>query len=154
MGIMEVIRVSLLNWLGKKLAGDDSAELSFAKGEEEFAGLNLKDVLNAHLAWNERLKAYLNNESNEDLDVHQIAPDNLCVLGKWIYGPGIKQFGKLQEFTDLQQTHKKFHLTAGEVVANFNDDKTDDAIRMLKGDFRSLSSQIQLKLVRLYATAR
>ncbi|MDH5327164.1 MAG: CZB domain-containing protein [Gammaproteobacteria bacterium] len=145
--------MSLIDWLNKKLSGDNSAQLSFKEGEEEFAGLNLKEVLNAHLAWNERLKNYLNNTSDEDLDVHQIAPDNLCVLGKWIYGPGSAQFGKLAEFNELKQTHKKFHLTAGEIVLKHNEGQQHEAATMLKGPFRSLSGHIQLNLVRLYASA-
>jgi len=145
--------MGLLNWLEKKLSGDDSAVLTFDKDQEEFAGLNLKDVLTAHLAWNERLKNYLNGVSEESLDVHQIAPDNLCILGKWIYGPAAKQFSASPEFVDLRRTHKEFHLTAGQVVLEFNDGNADSALKLLQGKFRSLSSQIQLKLVRLYAAS-
>ncbi len=146
--------MGLLNWLEKKLSGDDSAELTFDNGQEEFAGLNLKDVLAAHLAWNERLKDYLGGTSKEALDVHQIAPDNLCILGKWIYGPASQQFSSSPEFVDLRRTHKEFHLTAGQVVLEHNDGNTDSAHKLLQGKFRSLSSQIQLKLVRLYASSQ
>ena len=145
--------MGLLKWLEKKLAGDSSAKLTFDKGQEEFAGLNLKQVLDAHLAWNDRLTKYLDGTSEENLDVHQIAPDNLCILGKWIYGPGEKQFDQLIEFRDLRDTHKEFHLTAGQVLMEHNDGNRQTANQLLAGKFRSLSSKIQLNLVRLYASA-
>jgi len=145
--------MGLLKWLEKKLAGDNSAKLTFDKGQEEFAGLNLKQVLDAHLAWNDRLTKYLNGTSVENLDVHQIAPDNLCILGKWIYGPGEKRFQEIQEFKDLRDTHREFHLTAGQVLIEHNGGNRQAANQLLAGKFRSLSSKIQLNLVRLYATA-
>ena len=145
--------MGLLKWLEKKLAGDSSAKLTFDKGQEEFAGLNLKQVLDAHLAWNDRLTKYLDGTSEENLDVHQIAPDNLCILGKWIYGPGEKQFNQLTEFSDLRDTHKEFHLTAGQVLIEHNDGNRQVANQLLAGKFRALSSKIQLNLVRLYASA-
>lgn len=145
--------MSLFKWLEKKLAGDDSAKLTFENGQEEFAGLNLKQVLDAHLAWNDRLTKYLDGTSDENLDVHQIAPDNLCILGKWIYGPGGKQFEQMAEFKDLRDTHKEFHLTAGKVLMEHNDGNRQTANQLLAGKFRSLSSKIQLNLVRLYASA-
>lgn len=146
--------MGLLKWLEKKLAGDNSAKLTFDKGQEEFAGLNLKQVLDAHLAWNDRLTKYLDGTSAEHLDVHQIAPDNLCILGKWIYGPGSKQFNQVPEFKALRDTHKEFHLTAGQVLIEHNDGNKQTANQLLTGKFRSLSSKIQLNLVRLYATAQ
>ena len=145
--------MSLMNWLQKKLSGDETAQLTFAPGEEQFAGLNLKEVINAHLNWNERLKNYLNETSDESLDVHHIAPDDLCVLGKWIYGPGAHQFGKYEEFKNLKHTHKHFHLLAGEIVDKFNSGESSYARTLLKSDFRALSNHIQLSLVRLYASA-
>ncbi|WP_455208651.1 CZB domain-containing protein [Kaarinaea lacus] len=145
--------MGLLNWLERKLAGDDSAKLTFDKGQEEFAGLNLKQVLDAHLAWNDRLTKYLDGTSQENLDVHQIAPDNLCILGKWIYGPGGKQFEQRQEFIDLRQTHKEFHLTAGQVLVEHSQGNKQTANQLLATKFRALSGKIQLNLVRLYASA-
>ena len=145
--------MGLLNWLERKLAGDNSAKLTFDKGQEEFAGLNLKQVLDAHLAWNDRLSKYLDGTSQEKLDVHQIAPDNLCILGKWIYGPGGKQFQKHPEFKDLRDTHREFHLTAGQVLVEHSDGDIQAANQLLAGKFRSLSNKIQLNLVRLYASA-
>jgi len=146
--------MSLLKWLENKLAGDNSAKLTFDKGQEEFAGLNLKQVLDAHLAWNERLTRYLAGTSEENLDVTQIAPDNLCILGKWIYGPGGKQFAQRQEFQDLRNTHKEFHLTAGQVLTHHNQGNRQAAGQLLASKFRALSGKIQLNLIRLYASAQ
>lgn len=146
--------MGLLDWLKRKQAGDDSAVLTFDKGEDEFAGLNLHQVLDAHMAWRTRLQDVLKGTSTEVLEVRQIAPDNLCVLGKWLYGPGKQQFGELPEYEVLRTIHGQFHHTAGRILADSKKGNQDAAERLLRGEFRTLSDQIQLALVRLWAARK
>jgi hypothetical protein len=146
--------MGMLDWLRRKQAGDNTAELVLTPEESEFAGLNIKQVLDAHMAWRTRLQNILSGTSDETVEVHQVAPDNLCVLGKWLYSPGGQNFKSLPEFEALRNSHSKFHMVAGEILAAFNSGKTDAANKLLKGDFRSLSDSIQLDLVRLYAAKK
>lgn len=144
--------MGLLDWLRRKQNGNNTEELVISPEESEFSGLNIKQVLDAHMAWKTRLHDTLAGTSSETIEVAQVAPDNICVLGKWLYSPGGQNFSQLPEYENLRLTHKKFHLVAGEILVAFNDGKIDTAKNLLKQDFRSLSDRIQLDLVRLFAT--
>jgi Chemoreceptor zinc-binding domain len=146
--------MGLLDWLTKRNRGDTTAVLTFNKDEEELAGLNLKQVLDAHMAWRVRLEAVLNGTSKERLEVAQISPDNLCVLGKWLYGPGKVSLGTTPQYEVLRNTHLTFHQMAGKILADFNRGDKSGAERLLNRDFRRLSDRIQLELVRLYAAKK
>lgn len=146
--------MGLLDWLKKRNSGDTTAVLTFNKDEEELAGLNLKQVMDAHMAWRVRLEAVLNGTSKERLEYAQIAPDNLCVLGKWLYGPGKTSFGAIPQYEALRTTHQTFHQTAGKILGDFNRGDKAGAAKLLNGDFRKLSDRIQLELVRLYAAKK
>ena len=146
--------MSLMDWLRKRLAGDESAKLELGKDEESLSGLNLNEVLNAHLAWKDRLGATLAGTSSEKLQIAQVAVDNLCVLGKWLHGAGKQEFGQLPEFAALVETHRKFHLTAGEVLVEHESGHREHAQSVLQGEFRTQSNRIQLDLVRLFAKAK
>jgi hypothetical protein len=146
--------MALMDWLKKRLAGDMSAELTFSPEESSLSGLNLAQVLDAHMAWKSRLQNTLHGTSTEQLEVSVVAQDNMCVLGKWLYGEGKKQFGHLLEYEALRKTHADFHLCAGEVLIEHHNGKRDAAENILKGKFRNQSDMIQLDLVRLFAAAK
>ncbi len=146
--------MGLLDWLRKRNAGDSTAVLTFNKDEEELSGLNLKQVLDAHMAWRVRLEAVLNGTSKESLEVSQIAPDNLCVLGKWLYGPGKVVLGTTTQYETLRTTHQTFHQLAGKILADYKRGDKAGAERLLNRDFRRMSDRIQLELVRLYAAKK
>lgn len=146
--------MGLLNWLKARTSGASDETPTFDKGEEEFEGLNLKQVIVSHLSWRNQLAKVLDGTSSEKFEIHQIAPDDLCTLGKWLYSPGRDRFGGLSEYKSLKQTHKEFHLMAGQILLEFNNGQRERAEELLNKDLRALSDQIQLDLVRLYATQR
>lgn len=146
--------MALLDWLHKRLAGDEKAELTLSKEEESLSGLNLKEVLDAHMAWRKRLKDALDGLGSETYEVASVAQDNLCVLGKWLYGPGKAHYAHLPEYEVLRRTHADFHLCAGEVLIEHQGGNVDAAANLLKGKFHGISNKIQLDLVRLFTSAR
>ena len=143
--------MGLLDWLHKKASGDHSAELTIDKNEQNFSGLNLKQVIDAHMAWRTRLVGILDGSNDERPEISEVAMDNLCILGKWLYGTAKPLYSKLPEYEELRQTHAKFHLCAGEILMEFKRGDQDKAEDILRGEFRTLSDQIQLDLVRLYS---
>ena len=146
--------MGLLNWLRARGSNSSNEAPTFDKDEEEFEGLNLKQIITAHLSWRNKLAKVLDGTSSEKLDVHQIAPDDLCTLGKWLYAHGRDRFGRLAEYKSLLQTHKEFHLMAGQIALEFNNGQKERAEELLNKDLRALSDQIQLDIVRLYASQR
>lgn len=151
--------MSVLTWLKAVTQGDASADLihrerlHFAAGEQEFHGLDMKQALDAHVAWCRRLEAKLNGESDEALSIGNVAPDNLCTLGKWINGEAQRQFGGLPRLEELKRIHTEFHLKAGAILNDVLHGAQDNARAGLKS-LRHESGRVQLALVRLYAESR
>ncbi len=145
--------MGILSWLKSFSAGEEKAgAATFAPGEENFHGLNMKEAIDAHVAWKARLKAQLSGTSTETLEIGVIASDDRCTLGKWIHGEGKKMYGHLPEYAELLQQHAQFHLNAGNILLEAHRSGNEAAEKMLHGpDFRHASDMVQLGLVRLYA---
>ena len=112
--------------------------------------LNFMDAIEAHVRWKVRLEAYINGTSNEKLDPEQICRDDQCILGKWIYGPGGEKHGDHPKFPGLRETHRSFHLSAGDVVRLVDGGKKGEARDLLcKGAYAKHSNRIKGELARL-----
>lgn len=122
--------------------------------EDLFEGLYLGQAMQSHLAWKKRLKSIIANAEQDDVDIVQVAADDLCALGQWLYGPARARYGRLPEYARLRKVHAEFHLTAGQVLLNSRNGRPEDAADLLRGAFSALSDQVQLELVRLYAAIR
>lgn len=146
--------MGILGWLKGFSAGHEVGAASFAPGEENFHGLNMKDAIDAHIAWKVKLEAQIAGSADK-LEIAQVASDDRCVLGGWIHDHGKRHFGYLPEFSDLMREHAQFHLVAGGILMEAHDGKTQDALAKLHGgEFRHASDMVQLSLVRLYAKSK
>lgn len=85
------------------------------EGEEDF---KFDDALHAHAAWKEKLAKYIDH-ADGSLKHEEVCLDNKCLLGKWIYGQGLK-FSHLEDYKKLKPAHAKFHKEAGEIVKKAN----------------------------------
>lgn len=144
----------LMEWLRKRLAGEETHETHAPVEGEHLSGLDLKQVLDVHMAWKDRLQHKLNGTSLENISIAVVAQDNQCELGKWLHGPGRELYAALPEYDELRKSHADFHLCAGEILLEHDGGNTEKATQILRGRFRDLSNHIQLDLVRLFAAAR
>lgn len=140
----------LKDWLNKVLNGNSDEELVIGPEEAMLSGLNLKEVLDTHKEWKDKLENELSGNSNESIDVTETAKDHVCTLGKWIYGPGKKKYAELPEYETMRKAHANFHLIAAEVVIEHQSGNEDQAQNLLKTKFRAASNSNQLELVRLF----
>ncbi len=92
------------------------------------------DAIAAHIKWKVRLNQFIDGTSTEQLDSGTVCKDNLCALGKWIYGEGAEHQGQ-PHYTDLVQKHANFHVCAGEVVRKVEMRDKAGATALLNGDF-------------------
>jgi len=76
------------------------------------------------------------------------------VPGKWLYGPGKKPYSHLPEYETLRKIHAEFHLSAGEILVEFENAHNNAASEILNGKFRDANNQIKLELVRLFSSAK
>lgn len=147
--------MGILSWLKSATTGGAVGVANFAPGEEHFHGLNMKEAIDAHVAWKARLKTQLDGEGAEALEVGVVASDDRCALGKWLHGEAKQRFAHLPEYSELLRYHSQFHLGAGNILLEMHQGGKEKAGEMLHGaDFRHDSDMVQLALVRLYAKAR
>lgn len=90
--------------------------LTPAQREEIRHEINLFEAMQAHANWKKRLLDYLDGNSTEDLQPHNICVDNRCPLGIWIHGQGKAHFADYPLFQQLVEEHAKFHYHASKVV--------------------------------------
>jgi len=144
----------LRKWLTSRLKGNSDVELVIGPEEAMLSGLNLKEVLDAHGAWKDKLEAELAGDSDGQIDVKVIASDCQCMLGKWLHSKGKKDYSKLPEYKLALDAHADFHLAAAEVVVQHQSGNTEQARQLLKTKFRFASNENQLELVRLFTAAK
>ena len=142
------------NWFGSNDASDISVESKVVPDNESLSGLNLKQVLDAHHLWKDRLQKVLNDTSDEDLDVDIVSQDCHCVLGKWIYSEGKNLYSHLPEYELAREAHAEFHVSAGEVLTQHKIGNEEKAQELLKTKFRSASNINQMELTRLFTAAK
>ncbi len=150
--------MSILSWFKHVTEDSTGADLmdqplTFGEGEEVFSGLNMRDALDAHMAWTNRLEGKITGENKEELDVVAVASDCECKLGRWIHGEAKQQFGNQPDLEELRRVHAEFHLKAGEILNNVTNGQGKDALANLK-QLRHQSGTVQLSLVRLYSHAQ
>jgi methyl-accepting chemotaxis protein len=101
-----------------------------------------------HTRWRNRLRAFLYGSSDEKLDPAQVAEDNCCDLGKWIYGEG-KRYQSDPEYTALKANHARFHVCASNVVKRVLKRDMKGAEAMFSGEFQALSQATVAEIVKM-----
>jgi len=110
--------------------------------------MNFDDAIAAHIKWKVRLSQFIDGTSTEKLQSANVCKDNLCDLGKWIYGDGV-QFKPLPHYQDLVKKHANFHVCAGNVVRKVEGNDKAGAKAALTGDFSTASKETVTAIMEL-----
>lgn len=100
--------------------------------------MNFDDAIAAHIKWKVRLTQFIDGTGTEKLSSATICKDNLCDLGKWIYGEGAK-FKAAPHYQDLVKKHATFHVCAAEVAKKVESGDKAGAKSALGGPFAGAS---------------
>jgi hypothetical protein len=150
--------MSILSWLREVTAGSHTAfldrPLKFARGEEHFRGLDMREALELHNQWTHRLEALIEGTSSEQPEIGVLASDNQCTLGEWIHGYAKRHFSALAEYQELQRIHSNFHLTAARILNDLRNGSEELSQEECLRQIRHKSGHVQLALVRLYSAVR
>lgn len=113
--------------------------------------MNVQEAIAAHAQWKIKLAGYLKNPDNS-VSYDQLAADNRCELGKWIYAEGAAYQGT-PEYEAVRSTHAKFHKAAAAVLRKANITASLDATTVLgpQSDFGAASNAVVLALKALAA---
>jgi Chemoreceptor zinc-binding domain len=106
-------------------------------------------VVNGHVMWKQRLRAYLDGKSEEKLDPDIIGRDDQCPLGQWIYGDG-KAHESASHYDQVKTHHAQFHTHAAEIVRMVDAGNNEAAEKLLTGDYAKLSERLKHEIITLY----
>lgn len=137
--------MALLSWLDKSVTEPKVLALS---------GINLKYVLDTHHMLKKKLLDEMDGTGAEPLDIGTLSQDDVCAIGKWLYGEGKTLYGHLPEYETARQVHAELHLCAGEVLAQHQMGNQDHALAILKTKYRTASSKNQMEFTRLFKAAK
>lgn len=111
--------------------------------------MNLTNALNAHTQWKVRLQAAV--DQKQPLDAATIGRDNVCELGKWLYGEGKTLFAGTDIYTQVVHRHAMFHAAARAVAEKINAREYEVARKMLRGAaFSDASTQVGVAIIQLH----
>ncbi len=112
------------------------------------ADFNFDQAVEAHRAWKVKLRKAI--ADHEKLDAATLCRDDQCPLGKWIHGPGGKQWGSRPTFVALLESHAEFHKTAGAVAQQINAGQYEQAERLIGSGsrFAQVSTDVATCLAR------
>ena len=111
--------------------------------------MNFDDAIKAHSSWKMKLSQYLKSPDHS-LKASDIQPDNLCELGRWIYGEG-KKFSTEADFTALRDAHAHFHKCAADVVrrADSGQNVSEEITLGAKSEFSQASNAVVQAIMNL-----
>ena len=127
----------------RQLAAVRSAAHSAPKALPASAGgPDFSAIIQAHLNWKKRLRVATNDPSEAArLDPQTICKDNLCDLGKWLYGDGQACCSTLPEYGRLKSRHAEFHACAGDIAEKAKSGDIAGAKSLLHDRFSDLSDE-------------
>jgi hypothetical protein len=73
-------------------------------------------AIQAHSDWKVRLANYCQGRLKEPIDIQKLKMDNVCELGKWLYGEG-REYATDPVYPELVQAHAAFHRTAARLAS-------------------------------------
>jgi Chemoreceptor zinc-binding domain len=121
---------------------------------EALSSMTLKYILDTHHVLKRKLQDEMDGKSDEPLDITELSQDNLCTIGKWLYGEGKLLYSHLPEYEVARKVHADLHVCACDVLTQHLIGDEEGAQTLLKTKFRTISSKNQIEFSRLFGAAR
>lgn len=92
-------------------------------------------AVDAHGLWKMRLTTAINTGSSE-VPPEQIACDDKCAFGKWLYGPTIDAQTKTgKPYQVIKRLHADFHQSASKIAQMAEDGRKGEAFSMMDSEY-------------------
>lgn len=140
-------------WAEKLVQGQD-LPLDIPQDKASLGGMYLGDALKAHINWRVNWLDALKEHRDSEYDVAQVAADNLCKVGLWLYSNEGRKFAALPEYEELKKAHAQFHLCAGEIVKLHKNGQFLEAFQMAKNKLMEISVVVANDFVNLLQSAQ
>ncbi|MEW6164290.1 MAG: CZB domain-containing protein [Pseudomonadota bacterium] len=97
--------------------------------------------MSCHIVWKRRVLRALEGQSGEYLDRAIIGRDDLCQLGKWIYGEGLR-YGQTDEYRTVKTVHAELHVLVAEAIGEMDGGDRPAALKIMAGPVEAASRGI------------
>ena len=108
------------------------------------------DAMSNHIIWKRRLQKAVDGPYDERFAVAVVARDDVCELGKWIYGDGLK-YSSSTAYQKVVRAHAAFHLYAADVLLKLGEGDKAAAKEVLDDPLEAKSREIISAIVDLRA---
>lgn len=103
--------------------------------------MNFEEAEKAHIQWVTRLRMYAAGTLSEKLNPDIVKIDNVCALGKWIYGEA-QQIVPAADLAPLIAVHAGFHQAAAEIVLKVDQQMLAEVKELLDNPQSALNRRV------------
>lgn len=101
----------------------------------------IQKAIGIHGKWKLYLREAIQT-GRSDMTIQSTKPDNLCELGKWLYGPSIPEYAKSHHYKEVIETHAQFHEIAAKVLEFALSGDTLQARGLMDTEYSLVSSNL------------
>lgn len=99
-------------------------------------------AIGAHGTWKRRLQAAIDS-GKADADPHEVAKENVCPFGQWLYGSTIPAAARQRpDYGTVRELHAKFHKCAASVLECVAQGQKAQATALMAGDYTKISADL------------
>lgn len=104
---------------------------------------DIENALGAHALWKMRLRAAI-HQGKIETAVADIARDDRCEFGKWLYGPAVPNNARASShFATVVRLHAEFHKVAAQIAELAVSGSKEAATKRLNsGDYTRTSEEL------------
>ena len=128
----------------KSTRAKSDEDLSISQSQKQNLLTAIKRATGAHGEWKLKLKTAINSGSSEHNSA-DVAKDNLCEFGKWLYGDEIPQnIKQTADYEKIRNLHQKFHKSASRVLDLALNGHKDEAYKLMEegGEYHEISNRL------------
>lgn len=104
--------------------------------------MNFDAAVAAHANWKLKISLLREGRLQEPLDPRKIQRDDVCDLGKWIHGEGVRH-AQRPEFQALRDAHSRFHIYTASLVEKLQSgNRIPESELSLGSDYGKLSAEV------------
>ena len=116
-------------------------------GNEDFQ-TSIQAAIAAHGQWKLRLKQAI-AIGKIDANPEDVAVDNKCEFGKWLYGPGITpEIKETKPYEVVKRLHAEFHICASKILRHTEAGEMDAAMELMQGEYAERTQKLMLVLTK------
>jgi hypothetical protein len=102
----------------------------------------ITSAIEAHWMWKMRLRSAIDS-GKADANAVEVAKDNVCAFGQWLYGSTIPATARASEdYASVRKLHADFHKCAANVLECVSNGQKAKANALMTGEYAEVSANL------------